>query len=76
MGLYPRTDFVTCDKFSELQQGGADYKWDVCMPPAPELGQGRLDSVIANALLEHVIDPTCAVAHFMRLLKPSVPCTA
>lgn len=68
--LYPTTEFTTCDFFPELQPGTTDYIWDVCMPPPPELARHNFTSVIANALVEHVIDPTCAMSHFFSLLEP------
>lgn len=42
---------------------------DVCQP-FPDWMAGRYDAVIALAILEHVYDPSAAVANFHRALRP------
>ena len=46
-----------------------DILGDVCSP-FPDWMGARYDAVIALAILEHVYDPTAAVANFRRALKP------
>src|ERR1035441_6540763 len=66
-GIYPGTQFVTCDFFPELQVSSTDHIWDVCQDPPPSMSGIQFDSIIANALMEHVIDPTCAMGNFFKL---------
>ncbi|MEM7745801.1 MAG: methyltransferase domain-containing protein [Pseudomonadota bacterium] len=46
-----------------------DILGDVCQP-FPDWMQGRYDAVIAFAILEHVYDPSAAVANFRAALRP------
>mgnify|MGYP001565895980 CR=1 FL=1 len=70
--LYPDTRFTTCDKFPRLigpdQDTSVDVEWDVCMSTTVWAGR-RFNSVIAQALVEHVIDPTRAIRNMASLLK-------
>jgi SAM-dependent methyltransferase len=71
---YPQTDFLACDLFSELMGSAPEDRphvtWDVCTPPPAQLRADAFDSVVAHALLEHVIAPTTAMGHFCALLRP------
>lgn len=70
--FYPKTEFTSCDLFSELMGNGAEDRphivWDVCHPAPPELQHACFDSIICQALLEHVIAPTTAIASMVGLL--------
>jgi hypothetical protein len=68
--LYPETSFMTTDYFTELQVDKTDIIWDVCQSPPPQLQELAFSSIIASALLEHLIDPTTALANMLRLLRP------
>lgn len=71
-GLYPATRFVTTQLHPELWNLAgmdvADLQWDVLRPPPPELA-GLYSSVIAHALLEHVIDPAAAMLNLLRAAR-------
>ncbi len=72
---YPETEFVSCDLFPELRgaekEQQPDIIWDVCTAPLEALKQYAFDSVICQALLEHLIDPTCAIKNMLSLMKSS-----
>lgn len=70
-GLYPETSFTTTDYFTELQSGYTDVVWDVCLPAPAQLIPGSFSSVIASALVEHLIDPTAAFANLLALVRPA-----
>lgn len=71
------TDFVTTDFFVDLivgpgnTNGSCSVLWDL-RDDAPEQlkAEGPFSSVIAQALLEHVIDPVGVVARLTSLLAP------
>jgi SAM-dependent methyltransferase len=70
--IHPNVEFVSCDLFPELMNrapysNGTDMLWDVCLEPPSGLRSG-FSSVICQALLEHVIDPTNALKNMLRLL--------
>jgi hypothetical protein len=69
--LYPEVTFITTDFFTELQSGQTDFVWDVCYPPPERLAEDKFSSIVSNALMEHLIDPTSAFANMLSLLKPS-----
>lgn len=71
-GMFPETIFRCSDFFTELHgsQAAADYRWNVCLPPPPELRNERFDSIVAYALLEHVLSPFEALRSFHELLAP------
>lgn len=68
---FPGVDFVCSDLFADLMDGesAVDFLWDVCSDPVATFGTKRFDSLIANALLEHVIAPTTAVLNMIELLN-------
>ena len=68
--LYPDVSFKVTDYFPDLMQGGADILWDVCETPPPSLRKGSFDSILCQALLEHVIAPAQAIQHCLELLVP------
>ncbi len=72
-GYYPNTEFISCDLFSNLMGYEAEdrphFTWDVCCKPPEGIAENRYDSVICQALLEHVIAPTTAIANMAALLK-------
>lgn len=71
---YQGVSFTTCDLFPELMGGGPDSRpdviWDVCKQPPRSLTSSAFNSVICQALLEHVIAPTRAIENMIRLLSP------
>jgi SAM-dependent methyltransferase len=69
--LYPDVSFVTTDYFTDLQSGTTDVVWDVCFPSPEQLAAGTFSSIVSNALMEHLIDPTAAFANMLLLLKPT-----
>jgi len=70
--LYPSAGFTTCDKFPHLigpnDDKSVDVEWDVCSSTAVWAGR-QFSSVIAQALIEHVIDPTRAIRNVASLLE-------
>lgn len=71
---YRNTEFLSCDLFTELHEQSRgrdftkpDFVWDVNDPPVASVG--KFDSVIANALLEHVIDPVRAMTNMAQYLS-------
>ena len=60
-----RTETMDINDFGDYP----DILGDVCSP-FPEDMHDRYDAVIALAILEHVYDPTAAVANFHKALKP------
>ena len=71
---FPSVIFSTSDLYPELlnngkQQASVDFIWDVCNKPDPELINSPFNSIICNAMLEHVIAPTTAIFNMMSLLK-------
>lgn len=73
-GYYPSTEFVTVDLYPELMGSAEDDVpdaiWDVCLPAPARLLSYQFDSIICQALLEHVIDPTAALFNMLTLLGP------
>ncbi len=74
-GYYPQTEFTACDLFTELmgnEEGDRPHLvWDVCSNPPKDIKGGGFDSVICQALLEHVIAPTTALKNMAGLLNAS-----
>jgi len=71
---FPGVKFTTVDFYPELMSrelGGdaVDVLWDVCGKPSAELAACPFDSIICNAMLEHVIDPSSALHNMMSLLS-------
>ena len=70
---YPNVLFTTCDLFPDLMGAEPDCKpdviWDICRQAPPTLTLSAFDSVVCQALLEHVIDPTRAILNMTRLLS-------
>lgn len=71
---YPATIFRASDLYSDLykanhnsKSSNPDFIWDVNIPPP--ISEGKFNSVIANALLEHVIDPVLAISNIIRCLE-------
>ena len=75
---YPNTQFVSTDLFASLlgdgPESGPDVTWDVCKDPPAALRKERFDSVIAHALLEHVVNPVFAIENFFSLMSPKSHC--
>ena len=69
---YPKVTFATTDLHWELQDtqgfGKPDIVWNVCLPHPQQLEGKQFDSIICQALLEHVIDPTTALINMLTLL--------
>jgi SAM-dependent methyltransferase len=71
---YAGTEFVISDLHSDLMpptSGVPDIVWDVCDAPPPALSMAVFDSVVCNALLEHVLDPVGALKNLASLLAPN-----
>lgn len=73
---YKDTEFTSLDLYTDLQNekfGDSaeqpDAIWDVNSSPLTEIG--KCNSVIAHALLEHIIDPVRAIANMLGYLEPS-----
>ena len=67
--IEPRRSQVGCERVREL---GYEIEWhtgDICDPDlAARLGD--FDAVICQDVLEHVMDPQCAIRHLCALLRP------
>jgi len=71
--VYPATSFFTTDLYLELQAArfgpsaaAPDMVWDVMDRPSSDFG--LWDSIIAHALVEHVIDPARAISNMLACL--------
>jgi len=66
---YPKVEFITSDVSEEVSP---DYIWDICRRPPRDLWwsyKGRVDSIICQAVFEHIIDPVEAMRNFSFLLS-------
>jgi len=61
---------VTSDYFTHLHGQPVDCVWDVCSEPPESLVPQSFASILCYALLEHVLDPTCAITRMASLLTP------
>jgi len=66
---YAATEFCTCDLFTELHGHATDLIWDITQPASANLKATSWTSIICNAVLEHVIDPTTAISNQIEILS-------
>ena len=69
---FPKAEFQTAD-FSDLigdiEQESPDIHWDICSQKHTKDLKMRMNFVICQAVLEHVIDPYGAVFNMLSVLK-------
>lgn len=69
---FPEAEFQTAD-FSDsvgnIKQESPDIHWDICNPFQTKDLNMKVDFVICQAVLEHVIDPYGAVYNMLSVLK-------
>jgi len=68
---YPDTAFVCTDYYTNLRADNpCDVVWNVYEEAPAQLEPGSFDSVICQAMLEHIMDPAGAMCRFCRLTAP------
>jgi len=65
---FPDVEFYTVEISDKLRP---DFLWDVCTEISGSLKEfeGRVDLVVCQAVIEHILDPITAMKNFTRLLK-------